>query len=179
VDWNVVVTAHDKGFDRAEAELRDLGEVGRTDYYNVLVLRVEDRDAFLEALDDRATLIPDLFTDAIARVAPAQRTIEFEDRRSFEETAAEAARAFAPRIAGRSFYVRVHRRGMKRFISSDRAERVIADAMLEALADAGESASVAFDDPDAVLAVETVGRRAGLSVWTREELEARPYLDPG
>lgn len=179
MDWNVVVTARDDGFDRAEAELRDLGEVARTDYYNVLVLRVEDPDAFLDALDDRGTLIPDLFSDGIARVAPAQRTIEFEDRRSFEEAAAEAARSFAPRLAGSSFYVRVHRRGMKRFIASDRSERVVADAVFDALEEAGESASVEFDDPDAVLAVETVGRRAGLSVWTREELQERPYLDPG
>lgn len=179
MEWNVVVTAHDHGFDRAEEALEDLGELGRTGYFNVLVLKVDDQDEFLERLDDRATLTPDLLTDCVARVAPAHRTFEFGDRREFEEAATEAAREFAPRLAGRSFYVRVHRRGMGRYIASDRAERLVADAVFDALEEAGETAEVDFDDPDAVLAVETVGSRAGIALHTREEIEERPYLDPG
>jgi tRNA(Ser,Leu) C12 N-acetylase TAN1 len=37
-------------------------------------------------------------------------------------------------------------------------------------------ASIDFQDPDAILAVETVGQRGGLSLWTREQLRTYPFL---
>jgi tRNA(Ser,Leu) C12 N-acetylase TAN1 len=38
---------------------------------------------------------------------------------------------------------------------------------------------VVFDDPDAILSVDTVGDRAGLALWTREELRRYPFLGLG
>ncbi len=35
---------------------------------------------------------------------------------------------------------------------------------------------LAFEDPDALVAIETVGQRAGVSVWTREELRRYPFI---
>ncbi len=179
MEWNVVVTTHDEGFERAEAELRDFGQVARTGYFNVLVMRVEDPDAFLVGLADRATLIPDLFESVVARVAPATHTFTFQDAEEFEEKGGEIARAFAPELAGRSFYVRVHRRGMKGELASDEAEEFLAGEVFEALEERGRDAGVDFGDPDAVLAVETVDSRAGIRLLTRDELETHPVLDPG
>ena len=55
-------------------------------------------------------------------------------------------------------------------------ERFLDTYLLEALEMAGTRGEITFDDPDAILALETVGPRAGLSLWTREELERYPLL---
>lgn len=178
MDWNVVVTTRDEGFEAAEEELEDLGAVSRTDYFNVLVMRVEDPDAFLEELADRARMIPDLMDRVLSRVAPARESFGFQSAEEFEERATRIARELAPRLAGKTFYVRVHRRGFRNSLSSHEEERLIAGAVFDALEEEGLDAEVDFDDPDAVVVVETVGPRAGVSVWSREDLESFPFLDP-
>ena len=177
--WNVVVTTRDEGFDQAEEELADLGEIARTNYFNVLVMAVDDPDAFLEALADRARMIPDLTDRVLSRVAPARHTFEFQDAEEFRTRVVAWAREIAPELAGRSFYVRMHRRGFREDLSSHEEEQRIAGAVFDALEEEGRTTEVDFDDPDAVVAVETVGTRAGLSVWSRDELERWPILDPG
>ena len=179
MEWNVVVTTHDEGFDRAESELEDFGRVARTDYFNVLVMKVDDPDAFLEELADRATLVPDLFERVVARVTPVSHTFTFQDAGEFEERGGRIARALAPELASGAFYVRVHRRGMKSELASDEAERALAGAAFEALEERGLEAQVDFDDPDAVLVVETVDSRAGARLLDRETLERHPIVDPG
>ena len=44
------------------------------------------------------------------------------------------------------------------------------------LARGGTIGKISFEDPDAVVSLETVGPRVGLSLWTREELERYPLL---
>lgn len=179
MEWNVVVTTRGEGFEQAEAELGDLGAVSRTDFFNVLVMDVDDPDAFVRRLADRARLIPDLMERTLSRVTPARRCFDFRSAEEFEERASRVAREIAPDLAGKSFYVRVHRRGFQDTLSSHEEERLIAEAVFEELEKEGLDAEVDFDDPDAVLAVETVGPRAGVAVWSREDLEAYPFLDPG
>jgi tRNA(Ser,Leu) C12 N-acetylase TAN1 len=178
MDWNVVVTV-DRDFERAEAELEALGPVARTEYYNVLVMEVEDADAFLEELEDLGRLMPDFLEDCLARVEPAQRVFRFQSGEEFREKAGRAVRELAPRLAGRSFHVRMHRRGFGDELSSGEEERELAGVVYDTLEEEGlAEPSVTFDDPDAVLSVETVSNRAGISVWTREDLSRRPILDP-
>ena len=55
-------------------------------------------------------------------------------------------------------------------------ERFLDTYLLEALATAGTPGQIRFSDPDAIIALETIGPRAGLSLWTREELERYPLL---
>jgi hypothetical protein len=57
-------------------------------------------------------------------------------------------------------------------------ERFLDDFILAALEQAGSPGHITFEDPDAVIVVETVGQRAGLSLWTREELRRYPFLHP-
>lgn len=179
MEWNVVITTHDEGFERAERELEDLGDVRRTEFFNVLVMRVEDPEAFLRDVSERATLIPDLTDRGLSRVAPAQHTVSFRSAEEFEERAVPAVRELADSVAGSSFYVRVHRRGFGESLSSHDEERLLAGAIFDALEEDGETARVDFDDPDAVVVVEIVGPRAGISVWSRDQLRRYPFLDPG
>jgi tRNA(Ser,Leu) C12 N-acetylase TAN1 len=174
-DWNVVATARDRRFNQALGFLRRLGTAHRTGLYNVLVLKTADVRAFLEALRVRWADDP-AAAAVIGRVIPATRTFEFQTPEEFEARAREAALALAPELAGKSFHVRFHRRGWKRWHPGPGGERFLDKALLGALEAAGTPGRIAFDDPDAVVVVETVGGRGGLSVWGREDLKRYPFL---
>lgn len=174
-DWNVVVTTEPEGFDEAAGLLAPLGLVDRTDLYNVLVMKVTDVGAFLQELDERCEEDPRL-TEVLSRVLPAQRTFDFDSPEGFREGSARLARELAPRLAGRSFHVRMHRRGHQAALSSQDEEERVAGVVFATLEESGETASVTFDDPDAILDVETVGDRAGMAVWTRDDLDRHPLL---
>lgn len=178
MEWNVVVTVNED-FDRAEEELGALGSVSRTEYYNVLVMKVDDADAFLEDLESLGRMVPDFLERCLARVEPAQHTIRFQSGEEFEEKAADVIRELAPDLAGRSFHVRMSRRGFRDDLDSGEEERKLAGVVYETLEGKGlEEPSVTFDDPDVVLVIETVSNRAGISLWTRKDLESHPILDP-
>jgi tRNA(Ser,Leu) C12 N-acetylase TAN1 len=69
--------------------------------------------------------------------------------------------------------VRLHRRGFKGVLSTPHEERFLDEALLSAL---GVGGRISFTDPDAVIQIETIGGRAGMSLWTREELRQYPFL---
>ena len=56
--------------------LKQGGPVERSPYHNVLVMRVEDPTALLEAIERKTDTNTALY-DAISRVAPAMRTTDF------------------------------------------------------------------------------------------------------
>ncbi len=175
LDWNVVVTVHGDGYRRACALLERFGTIRRTDYYNVLVMKVEDRTAFLGELAALAEAVPDIL-HVIARIMPASDTFTFQSAEEFEAKAREIALAWTPELADKSFHVRVHRRGFKSQMSSQEEERFLDDVLLSALEQAKTPGRLTFDDPDVIIDVDTVGQRAGLSLWTREDLNRYPFL---
>jgi len=175
LDWNVVVSVHEDGFKPARRLLAEFGQIAATDYHNVLVMQVDDPRRFAEQMRERVAAEPGILND-ISRLAPAEQTFAFGDAASFEERARERILRLCPRLAGKSFHVRMHRRGFKHRISSHEEERRFGAALLAALHAAGTPGSLQFDDPDAIVVVETVGQRAGVSLWSREELERYPFL---
>lgn len=177
-DWNVVVTVHDRGFTRACQLLDRFGRVERTGFYNVLVMKVADVAAFLEELAGLAEVVPDIL-EVIARVMPATEAFEFQSAEAFETKAREIALQWAPRLADKSFHVRLHRRGFKQALPSQREERLLDEALLADLEQAGSPGRIEFEDPDFILDVETVGPRAGMSLWAREDLQRYPFLKLG
>jgi tRNA(Ser,Leu) C12 N-acetylase TAN1 len=174
-DWNVVVTTTDGGYDRACALLRRLGKVNRTRFYNVLVMQVPDPHTFLDRLEELTAEHPEL-PNVVARVLPLAETFDFVDAEEFDRRAREVAHRWARRLAGCSFHVRFHRRGLKDEISAREEERRIAEEVLGVLGDEGVTGAVCFENPDAVIDVETVEDRAGMSVWTRDDLERHRLL---
>jgi tRNA(Ser,Leu) C12 N-acetylase TAN1 len=174
-DWNVVVSVHDGHYRRACAVLGSLGEVAQTDYYNVLVMRVDDREDFLRRLAALVTGAPD-FLEVVSRVMPASEVLTFQSATEFEARAKETVLTWLPCLAGRSFHVRMHRRGFKEQMSSHTEERFLDDALLHALGQAGTPGRIDFTDPDLIIDVETVGQRAGLSLWARDDLLRYPFL---
>ncbi len=54
-------------------------------------------------------------------------------------------------------------------------ERFLDTALLESIEQRGAPGRIAFENPDAVIVIETVGT-SRLSFWTREELEKYPFM---
>jgi tRNA(Ser,Leu) C12 N-acetylase TAN1 len=174
-DWNVVVTVHEQRFVRACQLLEQFGAVGRTSYYNVLVMKVDDTGRFLKRLAELTSNVPEVL-DAISRVVPAARTFDFQSAEEFQAKAREIALEWVPELANKSFHVRLHRRGREARLQSTHEEQILDEALLEALAAKGTPGRITFEDPDLVVAVETVSTRAGVSIWTREDLGRYPFL---
>jgi len=170
-DWNVVVTARENGFKQACELLGSLGSIHATTYFNVMTMRVADAAAFLE----QAERIPELGA-CVARVMPVTRAFTFQSPQEFEAKAVAAVEPWLDRFAGCRFHVRLHRRGFKDKMVSPVEERFLDHHIVGRLRQRGSDAEVGFDDPDLILAVETVGQRAGLSLWTREDLRRHALL---
>jgi tRNA(Ser,Leu) C12 N-acetylase TAN1 len=178
MDWNVVVTAYDwRGLRSARRLLSRYGEVARTEFHNVLVLKVADVAAFLEDISAAAEHDASLRND-ISRIMPAQVTFAFETTAEFEEKARAIARQWADRIAGGSFHARLHRRrgDSPTKLSTQAEERFLDDSILERLRELGQPGRLEFQDPDYVIDIETVGERAGMSLWSRDDLKRFRFL---
>jgi tRNA(Ser,Leu) C12 N-acetylase TAN1 len=176
-DWNLIVTVYQQGFRRALSALQDIGPTERSPYHNVLVMKVDDPMRVLEAVERVTEERPALY-DAIARVAPAARTFEFQSTDDFEDNAKAVMLEWLPDLTGRSFHARVHRRGSKLDLRTPDAERLFNDAIVAATTKAGAPARISFTDPDAVVVIDTIDARAGLSMWTREDLARHRLLRP-
>lgn len=174
-DWNAVATLHAGAYAEGCRLLGRHGRVDPTDYYNVVALAVADVAAFSEGLRGEWEVMPEL-RETVSRVVPAMARFEFQSPEAFEESARAAAAGFLPRLHGAAFHVRMHRRGFKGRLSSQHEERFLDQYLLTELEAAGAPGRIVFDDPDAIVALETVGQWAGLSCWTRADLARYPYL---
>ena len=177
IEWNVVVSVRAAGYKLARRYLKTLGHVERTDYYNVLVLAVEDVPLFLDALRRDTELQPELAA-ALARVLPVTQVFRFQSPEEFTALARAAVDVLVPALAGQAFYVRIHRRGFRGRISSQAVERLLDQWLLERLAARGTAGQVRFADPDAVVVIETLGQWAGCALITRAARERYPFLRP-
>lgn len=174
-EWNVVVTVDGPHYAEVKRALRDIGRVGKTEFYNVLVLRVEDPLAALDQLQAWRAETPEA-GEWVAHFIPLTQLFNFHSPEAFEAGVLAAAQELAPALAGKTFHVRGHRRGVRHRGGARQEEAFVGSALVDALEAAGTPGRIRFDDPDAVVAVEVVGQRAGLSVWTREAIHRYPEL---
>jgi tRNA(Ser,Leu) C12 N-acetylase TAN1 len=174
-DWNVIVTVRQDGFKRAFRFFNEFGPLSKTGFFNVLVLKTSDADRMLDVLRERIFEDPGIL-NWLARVIPMIYRVSFQTGEELESKAREILLLWTPELAGKGFHVRMHRRGMKGKISSWETEKRFNEFLLEELDKSGTPGHIAFDDPDAVIAVETLGSVAGLSLWEREDLERYPFL---
>lgn len=176
-DWNVVISIYQYGFKRAVRALQELGRVDRSPYHNVLVMAADDPFALLAAIEQKTERDPALY-DAISRVAPALRCFEFHSAEEFRQAATSIVMEWLPRLHGKSFHVRLHRRGLKHDLRSPEIERFLDEALLAALAQAGAPGCVSFSDPDMVIAIDTIDERAGVALWSRDDIAQHRLLRP-
>lgn len=171
----VVATSQPEGYKRARELLSQFGKLFETDYYNLLILIPDDPEGFKDRFAVMVRSVPEVM-EVLSRVMPSAECFYFSDPEEFERKAREIVLGWAPRLRGKSFHVRMHRRGFKGRISSQHEERFLDEALLAALEREGTPGHIKFDDPDAVIDVETIDNRAALSFWTRADLERYPFL---
>jgi tRNA(Ser,Leu) C12 N-acetylase TAN1 len=175
VGWNVLVTLAGRAYNRPLRLLRRHGRVQQTGLFNVVALEVPDVPAFLEALRLDRDAGGEL-SGYLARVLPVERSFSFSDAADFADKARGVVLEWAPRLAGRSFHVRIHRRGCKDLLHTLDEERRLDEAVLAELRQRGTPARVTFDDPDAVVDVETLRQEVGMALWTRPDLARYPFV---
>lgn len=176
-DWNIIVTIYQEGFRRALRALQDIGPAESGPYHNVLVMKVDDPMAVLEAVERLTEERPALY-DAIARVAPAMRAFDFSSAAGFKDNAKSIVLQWLPSLAGKSFHARLHRRGPQLELHTSDVERFLDDLIIDATAKTGLPGRISFTDPDAVMVIDTVDDRAGLAIWTREDIARHRLLRP-
>ncbi|MDA8087197.1 MAG: THUMP domain-containing protein [Nitrospiraceae bacterium] len=174
-NWNAVAVIHEGGFNEALRVLGRMGYVARSRFYNVLLMKVASVRELLEALGRRLAEDPGSLA-FLSRLLPVEMTFGFSTLEEFEGKAKESVLAFAPELKGKSFHVRIHRRGSKGMFSSPEEERLLDQLLLGELERMGAPGRVSFEDPDAIIVIETIENRAGLALWGREDFIRYPFL---
>jgi len=165
-NFNLVVTlAPAGGYARLLAELGRYGEFHRTEFLGVILGRVEDIPAFFTEAEQRRREPGSPLAD-IGRVVPLVHTFIFTAA-TLEERLRQEALGWLDALAGASFYVRLERRGMKGQLLSPEVERGLDAFLLQRLEERGQPGRIDYDDPDRILAVETVGERCGIGLLDR------------
>ncbi len=174
--WNLLVTVRAGGAKAARALIGRIGALRPSPFPDDVVLAHVD-DVF-EALDMlQGAMVDDpLGRAAIVRVRPAQHTLACHDLAELERVTGDLVGDWRDELAGATFHVRCHHRGGGDDIDASEVEAFLGEAVLRELEVGGTPGSIDFDDPDAVIDVETLGGEAAISLWTRDDLRAYPFL---
>src|SRR5262249_22098809 len=148
------------------AGLRRHGRFRGGGYRNVAIGTVGDVPGFLAALRDDVARDP-VLAGAVGRVLPIECTLRLDAGDPLSSIQA-AVEALHPRLGGGSFFVRLERRGLHGSLHSTDVERLLGATLWRAMEAAGHAPRVTFADPDVVVAVETLGDRAGIALVTRD-----------
>ena len=176
IDWNVLVEVRQHNFSPAYLLFEKFGAVYQSDFENVLLMRVESIPNFLEVFS--AKLLENSSWEKIfSRIVPVTSTFSFQSQQEFEIKAKQIILKWLPMLAGKKFYVRMHRKGMKNYIDRYEEETFLDLVILQELEKIGKPALIGGVDPDVIVAVETISHQAGLSYWTRQDLQKYPWLN--
>jgi len=174
-DWNILATVREGRMFGARSFLREFGPVHKSDFRNILVMKTDDIPLFMEKLRARMEEIPEA-SSLVGRIVPATHTLTFTSSEIFESRVKGIVSDWIPNLASKSFHVRIHRRGFKGRLSGIDEERFLDAFLLESLEKEGNPGRITFIDPDVIIAIETIAQRAGLALFTREDLQRYPYL---
>lgn len=174
-DWNVVVTVLQRHVQEALDFLRPLGQVSKPNFFNVLLMKIDDSDLFLDNVMQALQAQP-RFEHILHRITPASVCFDFQRPAEFEAKAAQAVEPWVTQLVNSSFHVRMHRRGFKGRLSNQDEEGFLDRVLMRQLAQRGAETRIDFEDPDFIIDIQTVDQRAGLAMWTREQALRYPFL---
>lgn len=178
LDWNVLVNVRQHGFSSAYLLLEKLGAVYQSDFENILLMKVANIAQFLAEMNAQIAKNSST-TNLFNRIVPVTKTFSFQSQSEFETKAKEIVFNWMPMLAGKKFYVRMHRIGFKDRIDRHEEETFLDLVILQELERMGKPGEIGGLDPDVIVAVETVSGRAGLSCWTCQDLQRYPWLKLG
>jgi hypothetical protein len=176
MDWNVIVTA--RAGPQFEHELLGaLAQFGRfrpTHFRYVCAGQVADVGRFLDQV--RAAVESGAqWTSRLGRVLPVERMFLFTPA-DFAAHLNAAVTPLVERMPAGSFCVRLERRGFAHELPTQDLERAVADHVY-ALAEAqGKALHTTFDDPDSIIAAETLGSECGVALLPRALRERYPFV---
>jgi tRNA(Ser,Leu) C12 N-acetylase TAN1 len=102
----------------------------------------------------------------VVRMTPLEQVVDFAGD-DVTETLCCALAGAGERVAGRTFHVRARLRGLTGRVDKQAVDRALGAFLLDLADAAGAAARVSFQDPDVVLAVEVIGKRAGFAFLDR------------
>lgn len=175
-DWNLVVTVipGPEHVHRLLSRLGQLGRFARTPFKDVLVGRVDDVRAFLDAvLEARAADKP--WAALIGRIIPAESIFTFTPENLLDKLK-DAVAPMVARMPGGTFHFRLERRGMAQRIATQEIERAVAEHVFGLAEAAGVALATRFDHPDYIIAAETVGDQCGVTLIERTQSDRYPFL---
>jgi tRNA(Ser,Leu) C12 N-acetylase TAN1 len=174
--WNIVLTLRPAPGAVHELldGLRAFGEFRITPFHYVCTGWVNDTTTFLDALLE-AQQAGRHWTRHIARVVPLDSTFEFVPE-SLKGKLQSAVQHIAERIEGGTCFVRVERRGLAESLDSPELELTLAEGLFAAVEARGKAVRTAFDDPDYIVAVETLDTQCGIALITRYMRERYPFV---
>jgi tRNA(Ser,Leu) C12 N-acetylase TAN1 len=173
--WNLLVTSLEGQRESLLAALRTLARFRRGGFPNVLVGTVEDPAAFLAVLQDayeRSTVV----RSSLGKVIPIDRTLRFTSPDAFRDEVGGALETLIDRLVGRTFFVRIFRRGFRGQIDSTHLEGELGARLVAALEARGDRPRVRFDDPDVALVIETLRDEVGIAFLDRTLRAAHPFV---
>jgi tRNA(Ser,Leu) C12 N-acetylase TAN1 len=175
-NWNLVVTVvpGPGHVHRVLDALRRWGEFHSSNFKDVCLGRVEDTTALLEAIRD-ARESGEEWCDSLGRVIPIERIFHFTPE-TLTEKLKEAVTPFCDRMQSGTFHVRLERRGLTGEVISPKVEREVADHLFTLAEARGKSFHTAFEDPDYVVAAETLGNDCGVALLPRELRARYPFV---
>ncbi|AQV01880.1 THUMP domain-containing protein [Desulfococcus multivorans] len=174
-NWNVIITVHEGGFVAACELLEQYGRISKTGFFNVLVMRTDDPRELMEWLKAQFEANPAIGS-FLNRLIPVEHVFSFQTTADFRIKIIPIVEPYISRLMDKTFYVRMHRRGFKGRLSSMEEERWLDGYLHECILKAGGDGRISFENPDAVLSVETIAQHVGVGLWLRDDIDRYPFL---
>jgi tRNA(Ser,Leu) C12 N-acetylase TAN1 len=173
--WNVLATSLEGQREALLGALRRLARFRRGGFPNVLVATVDDPLAFVDTLAE-ARAASTLIQTSLGKVIPIERTLRLDDPQRFVDVVSGALTECADRLVGRTFFVRVFRRGLRGAIDSTAVEGEIGGRLVAALTSRGDQPRVRFADADVAVVVETLRDEVGIALLPRALRTTHPFV---
>jgi tRNA(Ser,Leu) C12 N-acetylase TAN1 len=173
--WNVLVTSLEGQRESLLRALRTLVRFRRGGFPNVLVATVQDAAAFLDALRDLHSS-SQIVRESLGRCIPIDRSVRFTDPATFVDEIVATLDPYIERLIGKTFFVRLFRRGFRTSMDSTRLEGEIGARLVDSLKLRGDTPHVRFKDADFAIAIETLRDEAGIAVLDRALRETYPFV---
>jgi tRNA(Ser,Leu) C12 N-acetylase TAN1 len=173
--WNLLVTSLEGQREALLRALRTLARFRRGGFPNVLVATVDDPLGFLAVLREAQATSP-ILRDGLAKAIPIDRTLRLAAPASFVDDVTALLVPLADRLVGRTFFVRVFRRGFRGAIDSTRAEGEVGARLVAHLEARGDRPRVQFRDADVAVVIETLRDEVGVALLGRELRATYPFV---
>lgn len=173
--WNLLVTSQEGQREALRNALRPLARFRRGGFPNVLVATVEDPAVFLDGLRDLCAA-SEIVGASVGKVIPVDRTLRFAAPETFRDEVLAVLETFVDRLVGRTFFVRIFRRGFHGQIDSTRLEGEVGARLVGWLEARGDHPKVRFDDADVAVVIETLHDEVGIALLDRARRTAYPFI---